>query len=87
MKPLKVHQPKLRQDRDPLLTALFEAWPGMQAALANSLGVTRQAVSVWNRIPKKHLTAVANLLELPEIGLPSGPTRKPRRKPATTKPE
>jgi len=76
MRPLKVHQRKLRQTRDPLLNALYEVWPGLQVALAESLGLTRQAVSQWDRIPKKHLTAVSNLLELPEIGLPCGPTRK-----------
>lgn len=54
----------MRYDRDPVLIDVFRAM-GSATALAKALGVTRAAVSRWDRIPIRHLAAVSKLTSIP----------------------
>lgn len=50
--------------RSPELTAIFER-AGSLSSVANHLGITRAAVSVWKKIPLRHVRAIAALTGLP----------------------
>jgi hypothetical protein len=50
--------------RNPLLLDAIVAAGGI-AELARQLGVTRQAVSLWDKIPLKHLRAVSKMTGIP----------------------
>ena len=54
----------MRYDRDPVLIDVFRAM-GSATALAKALGVTRAAVSRWDRIPIRHLATVSELTKIP----------------------
>lgn len=54
----------MRYDRDPVLIEVFRAM-GSATALAKALGVTRAAVSRWERLPLRHLGTVSKLTNIP----------------------
>jgi DNA-binding transcriptional regulator YdaS (Cro superfamily) len=54
----------VRYDRDPALIDVFRAM-GSATALAKALGLTRAAVSRWNRIPIRHLATISELTKIP----------------------
>jgi hypothetical protein len=54
----------MRYDRDPVLISVFRKM-GSATALAQALGITRAAVSRWDRIPIRHLTTVSKLTNIP----------------------
>jgi hypothetical protein len=51
--------------RHPSLVDALVAAGGI-AELARQLGVTRQAVSLWDKIPLKHLRAVSKMTGIPQ---------------------
>lgn len=54
----------MRYDRDPgIMAALFKV--GNAVKLATHLGISRQAISRWKKIPLKHLPAISTLTGLP----------------------
>lgn len=53
----------MKQRHPSLVDALVAA--GGIAELARQLGVTRQAVSLWDKIPLKHLRAVSEMTGIP----------------------
>jgi DNA-binding transcriptional regulator YdaS (Cro superfamily) len=53
----------MKQRHPSLVDALVAA--GGIAELARQLGVTRQAVSLWDKIPLKHLRAVSKMTGIP----------------------
>jgi hypothetical protein len=52
------------KQRHPLLLDAIIAAGGI-AEMARQLGVTRQAVSLWDKIPLKHLRAVSKMTGIP----------------------
>jgi len=52
------------KQRHPSLVDVFVAVGGI-AELARQLNVTRQAVSLWDKVPLKHLRAVSKMTGIP----------------------
>lgn len=50
-----------RRARDPILDELLNVEQGRAAELARILGITRQTLYGWTRVPKRHLAHVAAL--------------------------
>lgn len=57
--------PLLERERDRSLVELF-AIRGTISAIAEELGVSRQAVSKWRRVPPQYVKRVSRLLDVPE---------------------
>ena len=55
----------VRKDRDPFLEELFRGNWGMVTKLSDHLNITRAAVSLWKRVPIKHLKSVSLFLNVP----------------------
>lgn len=55
----------VRKDRDEFLEELFRKNWGMVTKLSNHLGISRAAVSLWKKVPIKHLKAVSLFLKVP----------------------
>lgn len=54
----------MRYDRDPAIMAvLFKV--GNAVKLATHLGISRQAVSRWKKVPMRHLSAISDLTGIP----------------------
>jgi len=49
----------MRHDRNPILYKVFKAY-GTASALAKALGVSKQTISVWEKIPVKHIMQIAH---------------------------
>lgn len=56
--------PLLQRERDRSLVELF-SHRGTISAIASELGVSRQAVSKWRRVPPKYVDIVSALLDVP----------------------
>jgi len=56
--------PQLSHERDPVLTELL-ARRGMLTYLARELGIGKNAVSMWKRIPEHHIGTISKLLGIP----------------------
>lgn len=56
--------PLLQRERDRSLVELF-SHRGTISAIATALGVSRQAVSKWRRVPPKYVGVVSALLDVP----------------------
>lgn len=54
----------MRYDRDPAIMAVLFKY-GNAVKLATHLGITRQAVSRWTKIPMKHLSAISEFTGIP----------------------
>jgi DNA-binding transcriptional regulator YdaS (Cro superfamily) len=54
----------MKYDRDPILFKIFSHF-GTITKLAATLGVTRQAVSKWNRVPLCHVQTISNMTGIP----------------------
>jgi hypothetical protein len=50
--------------RNPVLVAIREEY-GLAAKLGRKLGITREAVWMWERVPPKHALRVAKFMKLP----------------------
>jgi|APFre7841882654_1041346.scaffolds.fasta_scaffold217292_2 DNA-binding phage protein len=48
------------KERDPLLDLVFRKC-GNMSNLARKLGLTRQAISKWDRVPLAHIKQIADL--------------------------
>lgn len=48
----------MRKDRDPILLKVFRAF-GSATMLAVTLGVSKQAVSRWDKLPLRHLKFIS----------------------------
>lgn len=59
---------RLTRRRDPALIDLFSAL-GSQSELARKLGISRAAVSHWQRVPLRHLRAIEALSAIPRARL------------------
>ena len=57
--------PRLSHERDPVLTDLL-ARRGMLTYLARELGVGKNAVSMWRKIPEHHIGSISKLLGVPK---------------------
>ncbi len=79
--------------KNPVIAAIREQ-RGLAGKLAAELGITREAVSMWPRVPPRHGPRVADFMKLPlhavcpeifppEI-FPPQPTRKVRKKRTAT---
>ena len=55
----------VRVDRDAFLKELFRKNWGMATKLSNHLGISRAAVSLWKKVPIKHIKVVSLFLKVP----------------------
>lgn len=67
-------------DRDPVI-AMRKSVRGFASRLAREIGITRQAVHSWKRVPPRHALAIAKFMNLhPHEVCPEmyPPPRRPR---------
>ena len=57
--------PQLSHERDAVLTELL-ARRGMLTYLARELGIGKNAVSMWRKIPEHHIPTISKLLGVPK---------------------
>jgi hypothetical protein len=55
----------VRKDRDAFLEELFRKNWGMITKISEHLKISRAAVSLWHRVPIKHLKTVSLFLKIP----------------------
>lgn len=60
----------MKKDRDPILLRVFAAY-GNESMAAKALGVTRQALNIWVRVPLHHVKKIEA-----DTGIPRAELRK-----------